>query len=411
MFKSDFMRQLGASTNLISGRLHILNLEVLERHFGPRWPRVRERALAVAEQTIIAGLGPGELHHHSGDASWIMFFPALDKLTAQTRCAMLAERIFKRLAGDDARFEDLDIRTVVVEVDGTTLLESADPEALIRAVMEAREAENTQSSYNATKRFEAEPETFPEDIEFRFVPMLDVRRGAINTYGCEPWRIAAGGIALSGHGVLLTGDRSPLIGELDVRTLRRVNDAMATLMAQGGKVVFAVNLHCRSIEMSLWRQEIIKVFEAMTAEHRSLLAIGVTGLPDGAPAMRIGYAVSFLKQFCRAVTVVRPLRRSRPERIHATGAFGLSVSLDNMPHSEAAIGPQLDEFIRGAAKYRLKGLMFGLSSPDLVTRAIEAGFAYVSGTGLLPSQSVPNGVQLLDWHAYVRSRPSINCAQ
>lgn len=389
----------------MSGRLHILNLDKLERHFADRWPRVRERALAVIEQTLLGGLGPNDLHHRAGETSWLMFFPTLDKGSAQARCAMLAEKVYRRLIGDDTRFDDAKIITVVIEADGRLLMEAADPLQAIQWALNAAEAGEKDDASKAPETrhwIELPPETFPADIGFRFVPMLDVTRGVINTYHCEPWREAAGGVTLTGHGVLETGESSPLVGTLDCQRLATALGAVRALLARGEQAVVALPVHCRTIETTDPRRALMAVLEGILPEEKRLLAIGVNGLPDGAPAARIGYAARFLQRFCRAVTIMRPLKQSRPERLDNTGAFGMSLTLNNMPHTEQSAGPALDDFIQGATRHHLKALAFGLPSPMLVARAMLGGFNHVSGDGLLPPQAAPEGVRRFSCDAFLR---------
>jgi len=406
MLSPDLLGRLVGAGTVVSGRLHILSLDKLERHFGERWPKVRERALVVAEQTLMAGLGPNDLHHKAGETSWLLFFPSLDKATAQARCAMLAEKVYRRLIGDDTRFDDVRIDTLVIEADGRVLTEAADPLAALQAAFDAAAAENADTGEPEKKPplgwKQEEPETFPTDIGFRFVPMLDVTRGVINTYHCEPWREAAGGVTLTGHGVLQTGERSRLVGTLDCLRLEAGLSAVRALRARGEFAVIAFPVHCRTIEATDSRRALLALLETITADERRLLAIGVNGLPEGAPAGRIGYIARFLQRFCRAVTVMRPLKQSRPERLEGTGAFGISLTLDNALHGEQSAGASLDEFVKGANRHHLGALAFGLATPMLVAHAMLSGFNYVSGNGLLPPQAAPEGLRPFPCDHFIR---------
>jgi len=232
----------------------------------------------------------------------------------------------------------------------------------------------------------------PADIGFRFTPMLDVRKGVINTFQCEPWLPPDGGGARTGYDVLPPEENDALTGALDCGQLEAALTGLRGLLRRGEVAVIATAIHCRSIETTGPRRALLSLLETVTPAEKRLLAIVLCGLPDGAPTARIGYAVGFLQRFCRVVTVLRPLKAPHADRLEGTGAFGMNLAVDPALPAEQAIAG-LGDFIKAADRNHLKALVSGLSTPMLVAHAMLSGYSHVAGEGLLAPRPEPEGIR------------------
>jgi hypothetical protein len=235
--------------------------------------------------------------------------------------------------------------------------------------------------------------SLPAGLGFHFIPMLDVTHGVINTYHCEAWCRTDGGELRHDYDVLPPEENDVLTGELDCRRLEATLAGLRRMRARGEVAMIATSVHCRSIETTVARRALMALLETIQPEEKRFLAIVVCGLPDGAPTARLGYVVSFLQRFCRAVTVMRSLKTPHADRLEGSGAFGMNVTVGSAPSGAPAAIAALGELIKAAKKYHLRALAAGLSSPMLVAYAMLSGFNHVSGDGLLPPQADPEGIR------------------
>lgn len=414
---SPALARFAHNSTLVSGRLHLLNLERLERHFGATWPKVRERALAIAEQTVLGGLGPQDLQVRVEDTRWLFFFPTLDKQAAQVRCAMLAEKVFRRLIGDDSRFDDLKVETVVIEADGKLLMEAADPTVLIQTMLEQAAAESPEDrsprdrfgfddddeeAQSSTPRapppspqqwLQREPESFPADLRFQFIPVWDASRAVIATHACDPVRIAPGGVELHGYDTLTTGDASPLVGDLDVATFARARSAARELLRTNDPGIISFPVHCRTLELPEARQRITSALERSKPEERKLFAAQLAGLPKGAPVYRILQAVSFLRRYVRAVFIHLPPSFIRFDELRGCGAYGVICRVKSSGRPTAENVKELGRFCFQARRAGLKPVAVGLRDAAAAQAAIEAGLLNLQGEAIRPATDQPHGVR------------------
>jgi hypothetical protein len=419
MLSPELFGRFARSPTLVSGRLHVVNLDRLEQHFGASWPRVKARALAIAEQTILGGLGPQDLHIKVEEAKWLFFFPSLDKEAAQMRCAMLADKVFRRLIGDDTRFDEVRVETVVVEADGKLLLEAADPAALAQSLMEQAAAPADPKPAQAQNWYEygdddepepprvaeskgpppqlqwlrREPETFPADINFHFVPTWDASRDVVATHSCEPVREAPGGVLLTGYDTLTRGNDSSLVGVLDVAIFKRARAAVRELIRANDPGIIVFTVHCRTLEMAESRRHLTDLLERTKPEERKLFAAKLAGLPAGAPTHRILQGVSFLKRYARAVFVRAPLNDPNFDDLRGSGAYGVVCR----PKFGATLSAKdielLGRFGEQARRAGLKPVATGLRSHAALVAAIGAGIVNVNGEAVGPPVGQPHGVR------------------
>lgn len=416
----ELLGRFARSPTLVSGRLHVLNLDRLERHFGANWPKVRSRALAIAEQTVLGGLGPQDLHVKVEEAKWLFFFPALDKDAAQLRCAMLADKVFRRLIGDDSRFDEVRVETVVVEADGKLLLEAADPMALVQAMVEQaaappepkpaadenwyeygpdddepepRRAAEPKGPPPQMQWLRREPETFPTDLKFHFVPAWDASRDVIATHSCEPVREAPGGVLLAGYDTLTRGDDSALVGMLDVAIFKRARAAVRELIQANDPGIIVFTVHCRTLEMADARRHLTELLERSKPDERKLFAAQLSGLPVGAPTHRILQGVSFLKRYARAVFVRLPLNHPHFDDLRGSGAYGVVCCPKFGARLSAKDIEQLHRFGEQARRAGLKPVATALHDRAAVAAAIEAGIVNLNGDAVHPPADQPHGVR------------------
>lgn len=413
---SPELARFAQNSTLVSGRLHVLNLERLERHFGATWPKVRERALAIAEQTVLGGLGPQDLQIRVEDTKWLFFFPTLDKQAAQVRCAMLAEKVFRRLIGDDSRFDDVKVETVVVEADGKLLMEAADPTTLIQTMLEQAAAEppedrppggpfdfddDDEEAESATPKtpptpqrwLQREHECFPADLRFRFIPVWDASRAVVATHACEPARVAPGGIELHGYDTLTTGAGSPLVGDLDVATFARARSAARELLRANDPGIVSFPVHCRTLELPEARRRITSALERSKPDERKLFAAQLAGLPKGAPIYRILQGVSFLRRYAQAVFIHLPPSFIRFDELRGSGAYGVICHVRSSGRPTAEGMKELRRFCFQARRASLKPVAVGLRDAAAAQAAIEAGILNLQGEAIRSASDRPHGIR------------------
>lgn len=394
---------------VMAGKVHFVNLAEVQERLGPLWERKREFVLDIASSVIAQHLTAKDLFTRVGDTAFVMVFAQLGKEDAQVKCALIAEQILKRIFGEEATLDSLQVQSVVAEVEGSLIFESVNPvEVLDRMVSRAGpEAEAPVAPRRPLPAigtlFEEGPDVVPDSLGFFFRPMWSVRRGAVTTYLCYPSVSADGRGPHTDYHALPRGEDSSLVGELDLMTLHNLAAAMAAMRRKGEQVLLAGTVHLKTLENRDTRSEFIAMCQAIPERLRRLMIYEIAGMPlDRAPETRIAQAVSSLRPFVQAVVLRCGLEDRRLSGLRMLGVNAVSLHLGPGAPSEERLLREMNRFVEAAGKAQLRTVAHGLPSKSLATIAIGAGFTYIDGEAVTPPTRAPAPMRKFDLEDFYR---------
>jgi EAL domain-containing protein (putative c-di-GMP-specific phosphodiesterase class I) len=382
-----------------SGKVHFLSLKTIREGLGPRWAELRERVVATAESVMAQHLGRGVLHSQVGEDAFVIVLPGVDKIDAQVQCALVLDRIQKRLLGDAFSLRDVTVATYMGHHDGEPVLDARDAasilEGFVRQTVELAEPAAAEPAVapgpNAPERAPQRPSVrlFPEPVDFVYSPVWDVVHGAVSAYHCTPHHTPRGGSVLYGYQMLPGGENSSFVSELDMRALAEATRELRRQKAAGFKSLVGVELHCRTLENAKTRLEVAALCAALPADLQRLLIIDIVGLFFDAPESRILNCVAAVKASCGRIALRCAIDDRALSRLQYLGIAALSVDLSRHPMPEPALLPFFNRFCGAAASLSFAAVARGLSSKSQVALALGAGFDRVEGPAVLAAIREP----------------------
>jgi hypothetical protein len=112
-------------------RTHVVSLIEFREAVGPRWPRLADKVMLIAEGVINLHLGSGNLYSRQGSDFFLLLFRNLPQAEARRRALVIAQELGTRLVGDQFRGVDIplalaaeiSLEDVFLRLTGRTLVE------------------------------------------------------------------------------------------------------------------------------------------------------------------------------------------------------------------------------------------------------------------------------------------------
>lgn len=396
-FPQALLEQLRQSGSVLAGRVQLIGLDKVRDSLGNRWEEKRDHVLSIATQIIKEQMASPDYWRLVGEASFLLVFAKATRAEAEFRTATMLDRIHRRLLGEGAPFDQIEVKTLVVEVDGRVAFREVDAvEILTRALAE----EELAAQIVPPPRDGADP-LLPPSLRFRYRPVWQVRQGVVDTYQCVAEAVAPDGRLLRDYRVLPGGVRSSLVSELDERCLRRAVADLHQLAASRPEALpnIAVTVHCRTLETPTARQAYLKLCNEIPEALRHHLVFEVAALPTFAPESRVHNFAFLLRAFSKALVLRVQEPNQYPTSLRALGIHALCLALDEVPRAagEPDADPSgFDALLRFHGAARRSGcatVARGLGTTPLAAAALATGFDFLAGEALLGMRDNPGLVE------------------
>ena len=393
-FPQALLEQLRKSGSVLAGRVQLIGLEKVRDALGNRWEEKRDHVLSIATQIVKEQMASPDYWRLVGEASFLLVFARASRAEAEFRTATMLDRIHRRLLGEGAPFDQIEVKTLVIEVDGRVAFREVDAvEILTRALAEEEQA----SQVMPPPRSGADP-LLPPSLRFRYRPIWQVRQGVVSTYQCTAEAILPDGRLLRDYRVLPGGLRSSLVSELDERCLKRAVADLAELARSGPESLpaVAVTVHCRTLETPATRQAYLKLCNDIPENLRQHLVFEVAALPTFAPESRVHNFAFLLRAFSRALVLRVQEPNQYPTSLRQLGIHALCLALDEAPDAVEADGAGFETLVRFHGAARRSGcatVARGLGSTPLAAAALAARFDFLAGEALLGMREKPGAVE------------------
>ncbi len=388
-FENELGRLLATQTPAVAGRIHVINLCKLRDRFGERWSEIAWNVDALVRKVIKQNLTPGDVFTRHHDYAYFLLLPHLSKAEGQLKCVLIAERVLKRLAGEEA-LGFVDVRTAVTQVDGSVGFEEVRRTERLATLLDRAEEQKQPRLLTAS---DPSPTTW-KDLRFIYRPMWNVRKRLVSTYLCVPVLQSPEGPTLLGEAVLPQGDTLAR-SSLDLTILEHVLDDLRGVSGKGQRMILAVPLHYGNVVNSGVRRELVKLCQTFTAAHQYLV-FEIVGVPSEADRRGLQAMLAFLQPYSRALIARLPLECTDFPLFDETGVIAAGVDIGEVEGTEARIIAKMDVFAACAAQAGLRSYIHGLTKLSLTTAAVCAGFAYIDGDAVTSVIDSPRGVYPLD---------------
>lgn len=380
-FAEGARRILEGPEPISAGKLHFLELDKVQAHFGDQWPKLASRAEALVRRAIERRLSPQDVYRKTADLNFVVLFANLSSREADLKCTLIAEEITRMLVGEEMGGGMLAVKTAATEVDG--------PETLRRvgASMDIAQAVETEVEVERLRREAPPPDTHQmeapgdplEGIQFLYRPIWDVRRSAVANFCLVPAKRVAGGRWRHGDAEILGLEDPEVRRRFDLLLLERAMADLEALHRQGRRLAISVPVHFESISVATRRTAYVARWRALPAECRKLGVFEIVGCPDGVPQGRMAEIANHLRLDSRGVLVRVPLATATHRNFSDTGVDAVGTELGSQIMTEERLMAAFRDFVANAERARLPAYIHGLRSFSLTIGAIGAGFAYVDG--------------------------------
>lgn len=363
----------------VAGKIQMIGLGEVKTVLGPRWPALRERAMAAAEHVLGRKLGPQDSFSRTRDDGFLICFAELSEDEASFTAAMIARDIRARLIGQG---EDPDA-SAVVAIAGSVVLAPPPPIAIpglpwpqgpdparFRDVVEQRLcaqraaiealARQTLSSAVAEARCELSP-----------IVGRDGRQ-IIAHYARLPPALHR---SLATAAALPEAERRKT--DLDVLALRLAgHQAMEqVLMARSGLVF--LDLSFEVFQSRITTDCYLDACRRLDLSVRQGLVLVLNGLPEGLTSSRMLDCIHRLRPFCRAVGFA--LDSIDLPTLDLALASGPVLVLDAAAIPDIHVAsPRLDKLIAHAHALRARILVRGEVERHVCNRLLAGGVDLVT---------------------------------
>ncbi|MEX2616175.1 MAG: hypothetical protein WD767_08775 [Alphaproteobacteria bacterium] len=394
---SEKLRKLFASRPSISaGRMQFINLGSIKERFGDRWPAMAKRADAMATRLVNRYIGRTDMLIQVEELSWLLMFGELSEAEAQVKCGLIAGEISKLLLGDETEFANVEIRTIVVNADAPKVDSAVRLHDVMQNVMDRADAK-LEETLKAPPRVAAQTGDQalkqPDDVEFIYRPLWDVKRQVISTYLCVP-RFDGGPLVgiRTGYDVF-SGNESPQsTALLDLRALDRAIADLAQLELRQRKLLITCTVHYQTLRSSRYRLVYLERCGRLSEWQRSLMIFEVAGLPENVPQTRLLELIGPLAPFSRSRTVRTGFTRRDLALLEEMQVHAIGIDLSSSTYPEKDLFSLMNRFVESAAKTRLRTFVHGLRSRSLAGAAVCAGFDYVDGDAITSVTRAPREI-------------------
>ncbi len=352
--------------------VHYINLSKLRDELGLGWEKIAQRIDRIAREEIERRLETTDIFKRMDGLNYLVLFAHMTRPQAQLKCALIVEDIANRLLGDNVDTNLLEVKTAILQADGTVVLED-----LPRVAHLAEGLFRMQEDELAAV---ADVEESPlHKVRLVYRPIWDVQRNTLATYVCVPAVDTADGKVITGEAAVPQIGKPEVALKLDQLVAHRVIQDLRMLHSVGRKLLLIAPVHFETVASRQRCEAYIELCETIPAHSRNLVIFELVGVPEKIPSARLFELAVQFRRFSRAVILRTPIAGGQAYRTAETGIFAIGADLSGNDSSEAALMRHMERLAAAATNVGLQSYIHGIGSVSLTTAAVGAGFDYIDG--------------------------------
>lgn len=144
----EILAQRPEESNLVGGKINLLNLGEIKNRLGPKWPRYEEQVHHFVAKTLERRLTDKDFFTRNEDDTYVILFHDGSEAEARLKCALLGKEISDKFFGElgDESGGALQVETVLATVDGGVAKQGIRlSDAIGQALAAAEAAQGTRS--------------------------------------------------------------------------------------------------------------------------------------------------------------------------------------------------------------------------------------------------------------------------
>jgi len=419
------LREIVASSNsALAGRVNLLGLGRIKRHFGADWQRVAERAERIARNAIERRLGPSDIYGKWDEFEFVLVMANLTAAAAQLKCALMAREIAADLIGEEGA-ELIEVKSAVVRLDGEVDFETVPVRAaLLRLLHEPgagppsgpvvrRPAAGRSRPRPARLRPlgrggtggngpAADPTldnpgeaTCLAGLRFMYRPMWDPVRANAVLFASVPLLPALGEVGGWRPAYSAVANDADLKARIDRAARQAAILEIRKLVAAGRRLLLCIPVHFDTLAKLSGRLEYIHALASLSEAEKRLLLFELVDVPNGVLQGRLLELTTALRSNAYGVVARLDLARRDFAPLKESGMMAVGAECPARAQPERLV-PEALRFAQSARKAGLRAYLDGLPCGDALP-ALRGAFAYLGGDAVAPAVDTPERMARLDF--------------
>tara|TARA_R110001599_G_scaffold259025_1_gene459343 strand:+ start:4137 stop:5444 length:1308 start_codon:yes stop_codon:yes gene_type:complete len=413
----------------LGGQVQFLGLDEVKNNLGDRWEKKQDFIRNLCQRTIKPHIGKSDICLEYGELGFVILFGDLADEAATLKCGLIKAEILRQLRGDD-ELKNVGVRTTVGDL-ASGALKATDLGDLLEKAERNQKAKQAGTAADADfgytdsqmKRFEAaqavalraamgdekadpfsvfeeDAEQILRDIDFGFLPLVNVKSGVISIFHCSAVRLDAFNRILKGHDVLPQQDDEKSSIELDRMCLARAKIGLMDMTMRKRIALVSIPVSYATMSRAKARQEFVTGLASIPAELQRYLVLTLTGFPEGVPTSALSENVRLLKKYVRAIAARVESNRENLMPFRDAGVQIVGFKFAEVDVANKSMFQTMASFKKAATKAGLHTFVRNLKSKELVRAAIDMEYEYFSGPLIAEISDYVGPVREVDLTAY-----------
>lgn len=413
--KSRLAAAVQGRSTIAAGAFHLVGLAEIRERLGNDWERVREKVHLQTQRSIERHISPRDVYFRGGPDDYVLVFAEMGKAAAQLVCAKITQEVQRTLLGD-GETQEVGIRTVVSETDGSLRMEKAKLSDLVVAASAAAQAAAQPSAAPmdpmapeagtsgpawvaipatraATRQAVVSPLAAYGEIVYR--PIWDVQREALTTYLSRRAPVAGTPPSAAGPETL---------AQLDIEALHAGIEVLTDLYQNKFRLRLSFPVSFEAVSSLPRFRTYIELCRVVPEHLRKLVAFELVDMPTGVPYGRLAELATALRPYCGLIIATVDWWRTDLSQYANTGIRMVNAVIAPGEEEKRAFA-DMDRFARSAEKSGLLTAVEGVATSSLALAAKGAGIGFISGDRIGGCVEVPEHMLRFSWAELYFGKP------
>lgn len=397
---------------ITSGKLQLIGLANIKKRLGKRWKGLSKIVYETAEDVINRHLdSKDDFYVRYKDDVYFLLFVKSSTEEGKQKAASIAEEIQRRLFElDEKKLRELEVRqstgtlrhTYLQDCDLYEFLEALSQEDYRYPLIDdelPRKGQAPELSCIQVGASDYRPASSiePEDpdgaaLHYSYLPLWDVKRGALTTYLCLARDKKRPANAFEAHRALYDGMAAETCIALDIRILKKVTAQLVAMQKSDKRFLIACPVQYETLHHFESYELYKQALQLIPEELRGFLIIYVMDIERRLPVDDAYWFIKPIKEYCRHCFAELPLRSDlnfRYMRNLEVDAVGFRIGDADISRVETL--QMISRF-----SFRAKGVhipmtfLFELSQISTETCSIFTEYDYVGGEAIHKEVSRPD---------------------
>jgi GGDEF domain-containing protein len=394
-----------------AGVVQILGIEQIKAELGARWPKVKDRASRVIEETIRAHLCEEDLFYRQDSENYVLCFRRFDRATAEAETKRIVAEVQAHLSASVPEYASASLRHTVSEVDVDLVL--SDDNGPLATI-----SRQLNTIRNEVDRAVERARTYlTNQAEVRYLPVWTCASGMVQDYVARLDE-RCGNELLTQLRLISDADTlAELTAEIDGVVLGRAVAALHDALQAGNSPTLVLPVNYHTLNAGPARHAYLPLCRGIPEGYKKHLLFEVYAVPENVPETRLIEVLQSIRACGRGVSIeVDPGSRTGA-RLLDKGLAGITINLRHLRPNDKE---RLVELVRMAKLAGLKIRGHGAKTRGAGQMAMKLGIHALDGDAVAPMVDAPNrryrlpapfGGSDTDQHATISSKwPSASAA-